>query len=324
MLYYFAPLEGITNSIYRNAYHTFFKPMDQYFTPFFVPSQKGLSARDQKELHLEQNKELTLVPQLLTNRSDDFIKASQQLQDLGFKEVNLNLGCPSGTVVSKRRGAGFLAEPKELQKFLDEIFYSVNINISIKTRLGMKHPSEYESLMKLYNQYPLSQLIIHPRIRQDFYRNHPNLELYRFALSESKSPVVYSGDLFTAKQIHDFCSSFPQTTALMLGRGIIANPGLFEHATEGINLTKEKLWAFHEHLYFRYQEVLFGEKPLLHKMKELWHYMICLFPENSKYAKRIKKAQTCVEFEAAVSSIFRDCSLSEEAGYVPPHEAIHQ
>jgi tRNA-dihydrouridine synthase len=138
---------------------------------------------------------------------------------------------------------------------------------------------------------------------------------------ESKHPIVYSGDLFTAKQIKAFEASFPETKAIMLGRGLIANPGLLGHVKTGIPLTQEQLWAFHQHLYLRYQEVLSGSKPLLHKMKELWHYMICLFPESSKHAKRLKKAQTTLEFESAVSSIFRDLTISQEAGYVPPHQA---
>jgi tRNA-dihydrouridine synthase len=320
VLYYFAPLEGITNSIYRNAFHNFFHPMDKYFTPFFVPSQRGLSSKDLKELLPDQNEGLYLVPQLLTNRSEHFIRAAQQLQGLGYQEVNLNLGCPSGTVVSKKRGAGFLTDPSELERFLDEIFSVSDLGISIKTRIGLKSADEFEVLLELFNAYPLSELIIHPRIQTDYYRDRPNLEVYRSALSESKHPVVYSGDLFTAKQVHTFHASFPQTKALMLGRGLIANPGLMEQVALGTPLTKEKLWAFHEYLYLRYQEVLFGTKPLLHKMKELWHYMICLFRESSKHAKRLRKAQTTLEYEAAVSAIFRDLSLLEEAGYVPPHE----
>lgn len=321
MLYYFAPLEGITNSIYRNAYHAFFCPMDKYFTPFFVPSQQGLSSKDQKDLLPEQHIDQYLVPQLLTNRSEDFIRAARQLKELGYAEVNLNFGCPSGTVVSKKRGAGFLAYPDELQKFLDEIFSSSDLLISIKTRIGMENPSEFDALLELYNAYPLSELIIHPRIRRDFYRNHPNLTVYQTALAESKHPIVYSGDLFTAQQIKSFTASFPQTKAVMLGRGLIANPGLGGHVIDGTPITQEQLWAFHEQLYLKYQEVLFGSTPLLHKMKEIWHYMICLFPDGSKHAKRLKKAQTSSEFEAAVFAIFRDLSLSQEAGYVPPHEA---
>lgn len=321
MLYYFAPLEGITNATYRTVHHIHFSPMDRYMTPFFVPTAaRGLSSKDKKALLPEMNQHMPLVPQLLTNRSEAFLRAAQQLQELGYSEVNLNLGCPSGTVVAKKRGAGFLANLEDLKRFLDEVCSAAPLGISIKTRLGLEDPSEFDLLLQLFNQYPLTELILHPRVQKDFYRNHPNLSAFQTALHASKHPVVYSGDLFTPAQILDFAHSFPTVKGVMLGRGLIANPALAEQVINGTPLTKERLWHFHESLYARYQEILFGSRPVLHKMKELWHYMICLFPESDKYAKRLRKAQSPAEYEAAVQAIFRDLTLSPDAGYHAPHE----
>jgi len=321
LLYYFAPLEGITNALYRSAHRALFPSLNKYFTPFIVPgSSKGLSAKDMRALLLEQESGIPLVPQMLTNCSADLVLSAWQLKDLGFSEVNINLGCPSGTVFSKKRGAGFLTAPDALRRFLDEVFSQTPLPISIKTRIGVSDPAEWETLMELYNAYPLSELIIHPRLRAEFYRGKPHHDIFAEALAQSRAPVVYSGDLFSPSQIADFAASYPNTKALMLGRGLIANPALAAVACGGKPLEIDQLSAFHELLYLRYQEVLSGTKPLMHKMKELWHYMICLFPEHEKHAKRLRKAQTTEDYEAAIAAIFRDLPLLPNGSYHPPQE----
>lgn len=320
MLYYFAPLEGITNASYRKAFAQFFSPLDKFYTPFFVPSEKkGLANRDLRELSPENNGDIHLVPQVLTNKSHDFLFAAKQVKDLGYGELNLNLGCPSGTVVSKKRGSGFLSELEALEKFLDEIFAKTEIDISVKTRLGLKNPEEFHEILALYHRYPISELTIHPRVREDHYRGTTNLAAYRDALQHSTIPLVYSGDLFRAEDILTFEKLFPKTRAIMLGRGLICNPALVEEVTLGKAITKEKLLTFHNHLYAMYTETLFGTKPLLFKMKELWVYMICLFKDHEKLFKGIKKAQTIPDYESAVSAIFSRLELQEQGGFLPPH-----
>ena len=173
--YYLAPLEGITTYIFRNAYHRYFYPMDKYFTPFLVPhSKKGFSAKEKREILPENNEGLYLVPQIMSNHADECLKTIEKLRVYGYKEVNLNMGCPSKTVVSKGRGAGFLAFPEELDYFLDEVFERISntdVKLSIKTRLGRDEPEEFFRILEIYNQYPLEELIIHPRVQKDFYKN---------------------------------------------------------------------------------------------------------------------------------------------------------
>lgn len=318
MLFYFAPLEGITNSTYLHAHRRFFGSLDKYYTPFFLPnSQTGVPGLLRRELQLAQEENLPLVPQVLTNHSGDFLCAAAVLKGLGCTELNLNLGCPSGTVVSKGRGAGFLARRDALALFLDEIFFASPLPISIKTRIGVEDPEEFPSLLDLFNQYPIAELTIHPRLRRDFYRNQPNRSAFRLAASESRSPLVYSGDLFSPCQIKDFQLEFPHTQALMLGRGLIANPALADLARGGPPLSQERFFAFHDHLYAQYRVVLSGPAPVLHKMKELWHYMICLFPDHQKALKRLRKAATLPDYEAAVAAISRDLPLDPGTGYSP-------
>ncbi|MEQ8199412.1 MAG: tRNA-dihydrouridine synthase family protein, partial [Clostridiaceae bacterium] len=197
MKYYLAPMEGITGYIYRNSYEKFFCNIDKYFTPFIVPNRsRSLKTKELRDILPENNKDINnIVPQILTNDSEGFIATAKKLQQLGYKEINLNLGCPSGTVVSKNRGSGFLAQREELDVFLDEIFKMDHMKISIKTRIGKDSPEEFYELIKIYNKYPLEELIIHPRTRNDFYGNKPNLEVFKDALSLSTNPVCYNGDI---------------------------------------------------------------------------------------------------------------------------------
>ncbi|MDY4078733.1 MAG: tRNA-dihydrouridine synthase family protein [Clostridium sp.] len=315
MKYYLAPMEGITGFIYRNAYEKFFHNIDKYFTPFIVGNKsKSLKTKELRDVLPENNKCMNIVPQILTNDSEDFIITSKRLQQLGYNEVNLNLGCPSGTVVSKNRGSGFLALRDELDKFLEEIFTLENMKISIKTRIGKDNPEEFYELIKIYNKYPLEELIIHPRTRNDFYGNKPNLDVFKDALSLSKAEVCYNGDIFTVDNYNNLVNEFPKVKKVMLGRGILANPGLIGEIKEGTFIDKKVLKEFHDKILNNYIELFKEEKNAIFRMKELWGYMIYIFSDNKKYAKKIKKAQKLREYNEAVFSLFQEQEIIKGAG----------
>lgn len=315
MKYYLAPMEGITGFIYRNAYEKFFHNIDKYFTPFIVGNKsKSLKTKELRDVLPENNKCMNIVPQILTNDSEDFIITSKRLQQLGYNEVNLNLGCPSGTVVSKNRGSGFLALRDELDKFLEEIFTLENMKISIKTRIGKDNPEEFYELIKIYNKYPLEELIIHPRTRNDFYGNKPNLDVFKDALSLSKAEVCYNGDIFTVDNYNNLVNKFLKVRKIMLGRGILANPGLIGEIKDGTFIDKKVLREFHDEILNNYIELFKEEKNAIFRMKELWGYMIYIFSDNKKYAKKIKKAQKLKEYNEAVSSLFQEQEIIKGAG----------
>ncbi len=218
MKYYLAPMEGITGYIYRNSYEKFFHNIDKYFTPFIIPNKStNLKTKELRDILLENNKGMNIVPQILTNDSEGFIITARKLQQLGYNEINLNLGCPSGTVVSKNRGSGFLAKREELDIFLDEIFKINDMKISIKTRIGKDSPKEFYELIKIYNKYPIEELIIHPRTQKDFYGNKPNLEVFKDALSLSINPICYNGDIFTNSDYNRLIKAFPEIKTVMIG-----------------------------------------------------------------------------------------------------------
>lgn len=312
MKYYFAPMEGITGYIYRNAHRMFFKQVDVYFTPFIVPTQnRKFSSREKNDFLPEHNEGLHVIPQILTNKGEDFIWAAKELGKYGYEEVNLNLGCPSATVVSKHRGSGFLAEPDLLDRFFEEVFSVLDMKVSVKTRIGLDSPREFYRLMEIYNKYPLKELIIHPRIQKDFYRNEPNLEIFKEAVSLSRNPLCYNGNLFSAEDYGKFTALFPSVEQVMLGRGLVANPGLAGEIKNGEKMEKGILKAFHDQVLKGYEETISGDRNVLFKMKELWAYMIRMFDRSEKHGKKLRKCQHLTDYKKAVESLFQELDLND-------------
>ena len=336
MKYYMAPMEGITGYVFRNVHHSCFPSMDKDFTPFLAPNQNGkLSPKEHEDVSPDHNQGMYVVPQILTNSSRDFIRTARTLQNMGYEEVNLNLGCPSGTVVSKRRGSGFLAFPEELNRFLYEIFSGLDMKISVKTRIGKEDPNEFMNLLEIYNQFDMEELIIHPRVQKDLYRNRPRMQMFSWAFSHSRNPVCYNGDLFRREDIENIRQEFPSLPAVMLGRGITACPGLLgdlkereilltppssgiEEDPNRLRMQKRCLREFHDRLYEAYQKTYLaasGPKVVLIKMKEIWCYLWTAFEAGEKPGKKIRKSRTLSEYETAVSAIFQNCDLIPGGGY---------
>lgn len=310
MKLYFAPLEGITGYVFRRAFFKYFDSVDKYFIPFIKPNQRGhLSSRERQDILPENNEGMYAVPQILTNSAEDFIRTAKKLQKYGYQEINLNLGCPSRTVVTKGRGSGFLAFPEDLDRFLDTVFAQADVEISVKTRVGKDSPEEFARLLEIYNQYPIKELIIHPRIQQDVYKNHPNWEVFKEACKESRNPVCYNGDIFSMEDYQRFVDAFPEVDTVMLGRGLLMDPGLSGEIQKGIRMDKQTLRRFHDRLYEGYQEVLSGSRPILFKMKELWGFLAPAFTNYEKYAKKIKKSEKLNVYENVVDALFSEQEL---------------
>lgn len=304
-----APLEGLTTYIFRNTHAKYFGKMDKYYTPFLsLHKEKEFSHKERQEILPENNEGLWVVPQVLTNSAEDFLKAAGKLKDLGYEEVNINLGCPSGTVVPKGKGAGMLAEPERLEQFLTEVFENTPLKISIKTRLGMTDEAEWSRLLEIYNRFPLEELIVHARVREDYYKKPVRPEAFAHTMEQSKCPVCYNGDIFAVEDYVALTKKFPNLPAVMLGRGLLRNPGLAEEISEKSNAFptyKVRLHAFHDELYSEYQKILSGDRNVLFKMKEFWSYLICNFPDMEKQLKKLHKTKSCAEYESWVRILFQ-------------------
>ncbi|MGM9566011.1 tRNA dihydrouridine synthase [Evtepia sp.] len=307
----FAPLEGITGWVYRSAHFSMFPGVDSYYTPFWAPTvDSPLAGRGLSDMLPEHNQGVPVIPQLLTNQAEAFLPAARMLQDFGYREVNLNLGCPSGTVVSKKKGSGFLSLPEQMADFFDRIFSAdLTIKISVKTRVGVSSPEEWPALLDLYNRYPIHELTIHPRVRSDFYREPVRMDTFSYAVEHTNLPLCYNGDLNDPQDCRDFARVFPTVGHVMLGRGLVANPALVRELKGGPALNKQELQVFHDRLVEGYRETLSGDRPVLGKMKELWFYLSALFQEPEKPLKAMRKAKTLSDYTFAVDALFRDHDL---------------
>ena len=310
MQIYLAPLEGITGHLYRSAVHRCFGGFDKYFIPFIRPNQKGhFSTREKKDVNPENNAGMVAIPQILTNNGEDFLRSAKKLAEYGYNEVNLNLGCPSKTVVTKGRGAGFLAYPDRLDRFLEEIFSKCPMEISIKTRLGMEGPEEFWPLLDIFSRYPVKELIIHPRVQADFYKNEPDLDAFGRTFERAACPVCYNGDLKKVSDVERLCGQFPDLSCIMAGRGVLADPAFGRRLRGGKEASKEELRRFHDILYHSYCEEMSGDRTILYKMKEMWFYLSPAFTNYKKYGEKIKKCEKCVNYEEIVNALFRDEEL---------------
>ena len=305
-----APLEGITTHVFRKIYKKHFSGVDIFYTPF-------LSANHTHKFKTREKREFLpyegdLVPQLLTNSVEDFLWAAEQLKAAGYSEVNLNAGCPSGTVFSKRKGAGMLLDTESLEEFFEGIFgmyEKMNMpEISVKTRIGVRDAAEAEDISRIYTKFPIKEVIIHPRLRKDFYNNGVDLEAFKtmYEILRSDAPeikIMYNGDIDSVEDVKRILDDFPELDRIMIGRGLLKNPFLAEQI-KGIKRGEDcTLRAFHDELYEAYSEELSGERDVLFKMKELWAYWCAFFPENEKEIKIIRKTKNAEEYKAAVYRI---------------------
>lgn len=298
--FYFAPLEGITTYLYRNLHHQWFGGIDKYFTPFVSPtSNRDFKSRAKKDVIPGHNQNIPVVPQILSNRSDEFLYTADRLAEYGYTEINLNLGCPSGTVVSKGRGAGFLADPDGLDQFLYEIYEGCQTPLSVKTRIGRYEPEEFVEILKIYNKYPIHELTIHPRVREDYYKNTPNWDVFEMALEKSINPVCYNGDLCTVEDYEKFSERFPTVERIMIGRGLVGNPGLVREIQTGKKTDVAEMFEFMRALQEVYQACM-ADQPVLFKMKEIWVYMAAAHPAGGKLWKKIKKTKHLSEYENVI------------------------
>lgn len=317
MKFYLAPMEGLTGFVFRNAYQKHFGDIDTYFTPFI--NNKKMNYKEIKDILPEHNKGMHVVPQILTNRAEDFLAIAKELGNYGYESVNLNLGCPSGTVVTKHRGAGFLAVPEELDHFLEEIFADCPLRISVKTRIGINDAGEWERILSIYEKYPMEELIIHPRVQKDFYNNTPDMDAFLYAVENSRHTLCYNGDICSVDDYkawtqkmegkdreHGSGSTAQHTEHMMLGRGILKNPGLVGELMGHAPITKDQFHAFHDDVLKGYLDVMSGERNTLFRMKELWFYFAKYFTEPEKYVKQIKKTQRVAEYRVIVDNLFRE------------------
>ena len=315
MILSLAPMEGITGHVFRRVHAECFGALDRYYTPFLAPPHVGSSfgGKAYKEIDPARNQGFDVVPQLLTKNADEFVWATRLLADMGYAEVNLNLGCPSGTVVAKGRGSGFLRDLEGLETFLQDVCARSSLPVSVKTRVGIQSDDEYEQILELYCRCPLKELIVHPRVQKDRYQGAPRRELYGRTLERAPFPVAYNGDVFGPEDMDSLLKAYPETRHVMLGRGILANPALARMLNGGAPATAAELERFHDALFSAYQAEMGGNA--VFRMKEWWSYAQYAFDNPLAVHRAVRKTRTVEEYQRAAELVFRTARRADVARF---------
>ena len=323
---YLAPMEGITGYIVRNAFFHQFGGIDKYFTPF-IPAAKRMSRKILRDLDPANNEGICLVPQLISNNSEEILDMVRQLQDLGFSEININLGCPSGTVVSKNRGSGMLKDPQELDRFLGGIFDGSAVSacdtaISVKTRIGFTDPGLWPQILAIYRQYPIYELIIHPRLRSEMYTGVPHQEAFALAYDAYESTpgrLCYNGDIWDMHCYQNICCQFPAAEKVMIGRGLLGRPYMArmirKENDHEVSSADSPAWIrghlrqFHDEICIGYLGIFSGERDVFLHMKEIWANLGRSFQSSEKLVRKLMKSRTPAEYKALTDQIFDTLEL---------------
>lgn len=305
MHYYFAPMEGLTDSVFRRLHHRYFPGVDRYYMPFLSPTvHRSLSHKEERELPPADSVNFAAVPQILTKNAEDFLWAAQVCRDQGYDEINLNTGCPSSTVVAKGKGSGMLRDAEALDAFLDAVFQKTPLPVSVKTRLGLESPEEFPAILEVFNRYPIRELTVHPRVRRQFYDGEVDGEMFAYAMKHSKISLCYNGNLFTLSQISALQAQYPQLPAVMLGRGLIADPGMLSGGTDIALLER-----FMNELLEIYEADFGGSRNAMFRLKEHWSYLHTRFAGSDRLWKRLRKTTDVSEFRSITREIFHTLSL---------------
>lgn len=324
----FAPLEGITDTVYRRLHRKYFGGVDRYYIPFISPTGDHLmTPKDVRELSpedgfpesmspAEREEHLSsVVPQFLTKNAEDFLFAAEYAQEIGYRVVNLNTGCPSGTVTAKGKGAGMLRDPEALDRFLDAVFEKATVRVSVKTRIGMTSPDEFPAILAVFCRYPLAELILHPRTGAEMYRGGMHPEAFAAALAACPFPVTFNGNLTTAGEVWALAEEYPRTARVMIGRGLVGDPAFALRVSGSVPEPEEYrrgLCAFLGELTETYRARFGNDRAVLFRMKDVWRYLLPLFLDDGRAEKRFRKARTLAELSDAAEAVLSGLAFAAE------------
>lgn len=312
---YLAPMEGITSDIYRRALNKYFPGVTKYFTAF-ISAAKNLNAKQDRDVNPINNEGMELVPQLMAHRVHEVLELQALLKErYGYTEMNLNQGCPSGTVVSKNHGSGFLRDVANMDLYFEELFQKADFPISVKTRIGVESPEEWQAILDVYKKYPFSEIIIHPRTTRDQYSGSPRMDAFELAMEQLPvEKLCYNGDINTLEDYIRIREAYPSLDRIMIGRGILRNPMLlsaiarYEEAGDATYAPTKEDWLALQNMMKQIemdmQKSFSGDAHVLAHLKELWGYLQNLFPESKKEIKMLKKCRKLGDYEQVVQLLF--------------------
>ena len=338
------PFQGITDAPFRNVFKRHFGGIDKFYTPFFTGIHKEDHAKNLQgeEIDPKCNDVETLTPQILSTDAEEILRFAMQCKQLGYNEINLNMGCPFPRVANKKRGCGLLPYPDKVEAMFEQVFEEIDIRFSVKCRLGYFSPDEIDAIIPIFNRFPLSELIIHPRIGKQLYKGEADAERFKVLIPQINAPLVYNGDIVSVESFERIWGQVQPINQFMLGRGLLANPFLAEdikasvvarpHSVKTENdeaiqksvsldcfvprndakRVSEKTERLHNYVIDLYKDRLHhagGSPKVLGRMKELWSYLMNSFEEPQVVWRKIKKINALKEYEDAVEAIFKEIAI---------------
>jgi len=307
---YQAPLQGFTDFDFRKALAESFGGVDKYFIPYLSYGKgREIKKSQLREVFPENNEVLPVVPQVLFSYQAELFDLVNILIDYGYKEINLNLGCPYPMATNKGRGAAWLEKPETLNEILQQLYSKgFTAKFSVKMRAGMKNDQDSKAIFEVLNQFPLEELIFHPRTASQMYDGKANPQLFAEAVSSVKHPLVYNGDIFSVADLQNLQSFLPEQNSWMIGRGLLTNPALAAQLKGEIfepKVLRKQMREFHDQLLEAYSARLQGDGHIVMKMSQFWTYFSESFENPHKAMKLVKKSSSLLKYNAAVTEIFR-------------------
>ncbi len=304
-----APLQGLTDFRFRNLYHQIFGGVDLFYAPYIrLTGKKEIKPANLKDIDPLNNGVMQIIPQVLTNKADDFLLVANTVKNLGYNEINWNLGCPYPMVTKRGMGAGMLLYPDRIEDVLEKVISQTDIQISMKMRLGNENETDIFKILPRLDRFPIKNITIHPRIGKQLYKGTVDIDGFERCLDLTSHIIIYNGDIQSVADYEKIRNRFPQIKNWMLGRGMIANPWLplmiKENCVTYPENRFELLYQFHDLLLNEYEQKLSGDAHIILKMKSFWEYWIQNFPNNKKLYKKVKKAKSLPEYRAGVGELF--------------------
>jgi tRNA-dihydrouridine synthase len=303
-----SPLQGFTDFRFRNAFNTIFGGIDTFYSPYIrLNGSLVIKKAYERDLLPENNVGLEVIPQIITNDAEEFLFVANYVQQLGYKELNWNLGCPYPMVTKCGMGSGLISDPERIDKILEKVHAESNIIVSMKMRLGYDNNEEILQVLPILEKYPVKNVAIHARIGKQLYKGGVHLDAFEQCVNQTSLKLYYNGDITTVAKFHEMQQRFPTIDHWMIGRGLIADPflpGMIKSNTTLYPTNKLEMFrTFHDTLFQNYSESLSGSTHLLLKMYHLWEYFSVLFSNPHKALKKIKKAGSIKNYQTAVNEI---------------------
>ncbi len=307
---YSSPLQGFTDHVFRSVYNHYFTGVDYFYAPYIrLKGGNEVKKSSISDILPENNEGINLIPQVMTNSSDEFLYVSNLVKDKGYRELNWNLGCPYPMVAKRGLGSGLLSQPQVIHSILDEVFQKADIDVSVKMRLGYENNQEIFEILKILNEFPIKNIAIHPRTGKQLYKGKVDLPSFEKCLESTKHEIHYNGDITSVKGFKQLKERFPTVEGWLIGRSLISDPALallIKAEDEKYPQNYLELFIqFHEELVRVYGQNITGEGHLLKKMQQFWEYFILRFPDAKKGYKKLKKANGLRSYWEGVEMVFK-------------------